>query len=223
LTATVLGLSMAIVIAALVDTYMQRGRSTFMAIYFSPTVTSTVAIAIVFSVIYGTKAGLLNAGLQALGLPAVRWLAEAGPLRAALIILLIWRWLGLNILYAVAGLQNISPELYEAAKIDGAVGLQSFFYITLPLLRRTILFMIVLSIIGMFRLFGEPAVLTQISGSLTGGLGGRDNAILTVVMLMLYNGFSRLRFGYAAAMSYVLFLVILVLSLINLKLFGERE
>jgi cellobiose transport system permease protein len=225
LTATVGGLALAVAIAALMDAFMQKGRTFFLATYFSPSITSVVAMTVVFSFLFGSStSGLVNAGLAIFGIPPVRWLELAWSTQVGLIVLLTWRWLGNNILLALAGIQNISPEIYEAAKVDGANGPQLFAFITVPLIRRTIAYMFIISTIGMLQLFSEPAILVGTrGGTITGGLGGRDNAVLTMVMLLMNNAFTRLRFGYASAMSYVIFIFILIASLINLKYFSQHE
>jgi cellobiose transport system permease protein len=224
-TATVGGLALAVIFASLIDNFMRRGRTFFLAAYFSPSITSVVAMTVVFSFLFSpTPAGLMNALLGNFGIGPIRWMEHGWSTRAALIVLLTWRWLGYNILLALAGIQNISPEINEAARVDGATDKQVFWYITVPLIRRTIAFMFIVSTIGMLQLFSEPAILVGSSGgSMRGGLGGRDNAILTMVMLLMNNAFTRLRFGYSSAMSYVIFLLVMVASLINLKFFSQKE
>lgn len=224
-TATVGGLALSVIVAALIDAFMQRGRTFILATYFSPSITSVVAMTVVFSFLFSSSTtGLINAFLSLFGLPSIRWLELAWPLRVALIILLTWRWLGQNILLTLAGIQNISPELYEAARVDGATGIKIFRYITVPLIRRVIAYLFIVSTIGILQLFSEAAILVSTTGgSMMGGLGGRDNAILTMVMLLMNNAFTRFRFGYASAMSYVIFIFIFIASLINLRFFSERE
>ena len=214
--ATVPGLSLALVIAYLLHRYTRRLRDVLLAAYFSPMVTSVVAVVVIFTMLYSSTHGLINAGLQAIGLPAVRWLEEVWPLRSALALFLIWQWLGWNVVLFLAGLQSISEELYDAARVDGANGFAIFWRITVPLLRPTLTFNVVISTIGILQLFAEPALFTGGGqGNTATLLGGRDNAVLTVPLYLYVVGFKRFKFGYAAAASYVMFMVILALSAFN--------
>jgi cellobiose transport system permease protein len=220
LMATLPGLPLALFIAFLLDRYVVRGRNLYLAGIFSPAVTSAVAIAVVFSVLFD-KRGLVNAGLQAFGIEPVMWLLRPWPMRITLAILLIWRWLGWNVVLYLAGLQSIPSELYEAARVDGASAVQSFLRITVPLIRPVLLYTIIISGIGMLQLFSEPFLLT--SGQGGAGLGGRGNALLTMFMYLYNSAFRQFEFGYAAAVSYVMFVLILLLSLVNLKFFGKSS
>lgn len=216
LMATVPGLSLSLIIAYLLHRYTRRLRDLLLAAYFSPMVTSVVAVVVIFTMLYSSTHGLINAGLNALGLPSVRWLEEVWPLRSALALFLIWQWLGWNVVLFLAGLQSISEELYDAARVDGANGFAIFWRITLPLLRPTLTFNVVISTIGILQLFAEPALFTGGgAGNQAGLMGGRDNAVLTVPLYLYVVGFKRFKFGYAAAASYVMFMVILILSALN--------
>ena len=131
----------------------------------------------------------------------------------AIIILGIWRFTGINALYFMAGLQNISEEVREAAMIDGANRWQVFRYITLPLLRPVMVFVLTFAIIGSYNLFAEPSILV-------GAQGGPDNAGLFMTMYLYLTGFRFLKFGYASAIGYALAIIILVLTLIQLRVMG---
>jgi len=131
----------------------------------------------------------------------------------AIIVLGLWRYTGINALYFLAGLQNIPHELNEAAQIDGATRWQVFRHVTLPLLRPVILFTVIIAIIGSYNLFGEPFLLV-------GAEGGPRNAALFITMYLYLNGFRYMKFGYASAIGYALTIIILVLSLIQLRLLG---
>ncbi len=218
LMASLPGLPLALFIAFLLDRFISRGRNLYLAGIFSPVVTSVVAVSLVFSVLFD-KRGLVNAGLQAVGLEPIMWLLRPWPMKVTLAILLIWRWLGWNVVLYLAGLQSISAELYEAARVDGATTMQSFMRITLPLIRPTLLYTAILSGIGMLQLFAEPFLLT--SGQGGAGLGGRGNSLLTMFMYLYNSAFRQFQFGYAAAVSYVMFVLILMLSMVNLKFFGR--
>jgi len=219
--ATLPMLALAIIIAFLLDSYVKRFRNFFLATYFSPMVTSSVAVTIIFGLMYGTNFGLINSGLRLLGLAPIRWLTDPLPMKVALALLLIWRYLGWNIVLYLVGLQTISHDYYDAARVDGANGVQILFRIVVPLMRPTILYTLIISIIGVLQLFGEPYLLTV--GPVGGSMGGRDNALLTMAMYLYQNGFGYFRFGYAAAIAYVMFALILIMSFVNLKLIGRSS
>jgi cellobiose transport system permease protein len=221
--ASVPGLSFALAVAYLLDRYARRWRNVFAAAYFSPMVTSAVSVAVVFTMLYSTSHGLINAGIEAVGLPRVGWLEQVWPLRAALAILVVWQWLGWDIIMFTTGLQTIPNDLYESAEVDGANGWQTFWRIAVPSLRPILLFVVMQSTIGILQLFAEPLILSGGGARNIGAtLGGRDNAILTVPMYLYELGFRRLRFGYAAAASYVMFVVVLILTLMNGRLVRGR-
>jgi len=212
-------LILALTIAYLLDRFVLRARSAFLAAYFSPMVTSSAAVAILFGLMFAVNFGLINAGLRGLGFSPVRWLERPWPMKLALIILLLWRWLGWNVVLFLAGLQSISRDYYEAARVDGANGFAIFTRITVPLVRPTILYVAILSSIGTLQLFAEPYLLTARQG----GMGGRENSLLTMVMYLYQVGFGYFRFGYAAAVSYVMFVIILLVSLLNLRFLGRSD
>jgi len=224
LMATIPGLSLALIIAFLLHRYTHRLRDLYLAAFFSPMVTSVVAVVVIFTMLYSSTHGLINAGLEAIGLPAVRWLEEVWPLRSALSLFLIWQWMGWNVVLFLAGLQAISEEVYDAARVDGANGFDLFWRITVPLLRPTITFNVVISTIGILQLFAEPALLTGGgSGAQAVLMGGRDNAVLTVPLYLYVVAFKRFKFGYAAAGSYVMFMVILLMTFLNARLVRGRD
>jgi arabinosaccharide transport system permease protein len=203
-----------LVLAALLD----RGRTwkpTFwrMAI-FIPALVSLVVVSIVFRVILAGD-GLLNAGLQAIGLPPQKWLDSASLAIPSLLIIATWRWMGVNMLYYNSGLVNIPRELYEACAIDGATGWQTFRQITVPLLRPTIFFVLLISVIGGFQLFVEPFLLWP-------GGNSRSDSGLSVALLIYRTAFTSFKFGEAAAMGVLLAAIIMVLSLIQFRFFGAR-
>jgi ABC-type sugar transport system permease subunit len=196
--------------------FMRRlhGREFFRLFFFSPTITSGVVVGIIFGLVFSADYGLINNFLfKPLGLPAVRWLQDPQWIMPAIIILGIWRFTGINALYFMAGLQNISEEVREAAMIDGANRWQVFRYITLPLLRPVMVFVLTFAIIGSYNLFAEPSILV-------GAEGGPNNAGLFMTMYLYLNGFRFLKFGYASAIGYALAIIILVLTLIQLRVMG---
>ncbi len=178
----------------------------FKAVYFVPFITATVAAAVVWSYLYDPKFGLFNMILKLMGLPGRHWLTSSGEALSSIIIFSIWKYLGYNMVIFIAGLQNIPDTYYEAATIDGTGPLAQFFYITIPLLAPTIVFAVIYNSILSLKVFDQVFVLTA---------GGPAKAS-TVVVLELYEmAFLHYRFGYAASMAFVLFLLIMVVTLLQ--------
>ncbi|NOU72479.1 ABC transporter permease subunit [Paenibacillus sp. LMG 31458] len=183
-----------------------KGIVFFRGVYFLPTITSGVAIAVIWKWIYKSDSGLLNSVLYQLGLPMPDWLNNSKYAMLAIIIMSIWKSLGSNIVIMLAGLQSIPSSLYEAAQIDGATNFQKFRYITIPLASPTLFFISVISIINSFQVFEQVLVLTK---------GGPGNATLVMVYYIYRQAFENFRIGYSSAMAYVLFLVILAITVIQ--------
>jgi ABC-type sugar transport system permease subunit len=222
LAGTIPCIILALALAALLDSELIQSRAfntVSRVLLFTPVVTSTVAIGIVFTVLYGTKYGLINAMLHALGMQKnIEWLSDPAWMKGGLLILLLWHWLGYQVVFFTAGLKGIPRTLYEAAKMDGARGFQKFLYITIPILRPVTLFIFATSIISIMQLFEEPLVL---SGIFT--LGGAKHSLLTMMVYLYKNAFSYNRLGYASAITWLMLAIILVLTLVNLRFFGEKE
>jgi len=205
---------LALLLALVLSAKFLKLKGFFRLLFFVPLLTSSVVVAIIFSLVFNERYGLLNNWLLApLGLSPVRWLLDPRWVMPSIIFVGIWRWTGINSLYFLAGLQGIPDELKEAAVIDGASRWQVFRHITLPLLRPVTLFVVVLAIIGSYNLFGEPYVLL---GQET---GPSDSGLFMTIYLYL-TGFRFLNFGYAAAIAYAMMVIILVWSLLQLRLFG---
>ncbi len=213
---TIPSLPFALLCAFLLNHAIQRFRSLYLASYFSPTVASSVAVALIFGLLYGRDFGLINDGLRLLGLAPVEWLTNPLAMKLSVAILLIWRWLGYNVVIYLAGLQAIPREYYEAARVDGARTWHLFRYISVPLLRPTILFTTVTSTIGILQLFAEPYLLV-------GPTGGTGYGLLTMSMYLYNNAFTYFKFGYSSAMAYVMFVIILIGSILNLVFIGRRR
>lgn len=207
---------------------VRRLRHGLTAAYFLPYITSTVAVAIVFSTIFGTQFGILNQLLNSLAawpltawmfagvadeLP-INWLGRAPYIKPAIALLVVWKYFGFNVVLYSAGLSTIPREYYEAAEVDGASAHQRFWHITLPLLRPMIFFAVTLTIIGNLQLFDEPFILTS-------GNGGPSQAGMTVAMYLYRTGFEWLDMGTAAAMSWLLFLVVGLATVLHFYLFGR--
>ncbi|HTI15767.1 MAG TPA: sugar ABC transporter permease [Dictyobacter sp.] len=202
----------ALIIAFLLN---QRKKSKFLfqVCYFLPYITSIVAITLIFGSLFAPQYGLINLTLQAAHIPGVQWLSAAWPMKWAIAILVIWRWTGYNALIYTAGLQSIPGEFYEAARVDGANTMNIFTSITLPLLRPVILFTVITSTIGGMTLFVEPQILFSTNGSTNGG--GVGHAGLTMQLYQYWQAFTQDRYGYGAAVSWIMFFIILIFTFIN--------
>jgi multiple sugar transport system permease protein len=199
--------------ALLVNARLTRFKSLFRTIYFAPVVTTLVAVAIVFRYLYHPRFGMLNRALSHLGVPAIDWLGEPRWAMLAIILLAVWKGFGYTMIIFIAGLQNVPEELYEAARIDGAGFWRQFRHVTVPMLGPTFLFVGIVVAIGQLQIFAEPYVMTR---------GGPLNRTVTAVMLMYDQGFKWWRMGYAAAVAFVLFLIIGTATVIQLKLQEKR-
>jgi len=188
-----------------------RARGFFRTALFLPVVTTLVAVAVVWRYVYQPRFGLLNYGLSFFAIGPIDWLGDPRWAMPAIILMAVWKNFGFNMIIFVAGLQSIPERLYEAARIDGARGWQQFRGVTLPMLAPTFVFVAIITMIGYFQLFAEPYVMTQ---------GGPANSTLSIVLLMYQQGFRWWNLGYAAAMSFVLFAIILALTLAAMWLRG---
>lgn len=198
--------------AMLLNTRALRFKGFFRTAYFAPVVTTLVAVAVVWRFLFHTRYGLINAFLGWFGVDPINWLGDPNWAMPAIIILAVWKNFGYNMIIFVAGLQNIPSYLYEAAEVDGARALQRFRVITLPMLAPTFLFVGIITMIGYFQLFAEPYVMTE---------GGPLNATLSIVLLMYEQGFRWWNMGYAAAVAFVLFVIIFMATLVQLWI--QRE
>ncbi len=184
-----------------------RGVSIWRTVYYLPAVVSGVAVALIWNWVLNADSGLLNQALRGVGLPAPRWFASEFWALPGLVLIALWGT-GTNMLLYLAGLQGIPTELTEAAQIDGAGPVRSFFSVTLPLLTPTIFFNVVINIINSFQVFTNAYVLTD---------GGPNNATKTLVLYLYQQGFRLFHFGYASAVAWVLFLIILIFTLILVR------
>jgi multiple sugar transport system permease protein len=206
----------AIPLAVFIHTSFKRLRDGVVGAYFLPYITSTVAIAIMFSSLFSKDFGLVNAALQAaFGMEHVDWLGQAATVKPAIAFIVFWRYLGFNVVLYLAALQTIPKDLYEAATMDGAGRWQQFWSITLPSLKPMIFFGVTLSVIGGLQLFEEPFILT-------GGRGGVDQSGLTSAVYMYRMAFDFNDFGGASAMSWLLFAVVVVLTWLTNRAFRPR-
>jgi lactose/L-arabinose transport system permease protein len=209
---------LAIVLAVLLNSKRVRGFKLYRTILFMPYITSMIAAGITFQLLLQQDNGLFNIVLQALGGSPQPWLETKWLARFSLCLLIVWGWLGYNMVIMLAGLQTIPHELTEAARIDGANAVQAFFRITIPLLRPVIAFSVILSTIGSFGLFNE----TQALFKSTRGAGPLRST-LTPLVYIYDQAFGRFRLGRAAAAGYIYFALIFILTLIQLRYVGREE
>ena len=208
-----LSVGVALVAALLVDARTARWKPFFRAVYFAPVVTTLVAVAIVWRYLYQPQYGLVNAFLKPFGVPKIDWIGDPHWALPAILVLAVWKNFGYNLLIFVAGLQGVPAELHEAAELDGASGWQRFWHVTLPELGPVFLFISVTTMINYFQLFAEPYVMTQ---------GGPLRSTTSLVLLMYEQGFRWWRLGYAASIAFILFVVILAATAIQMRLQSRR-
>lgn len=215
----------AIPLAYLINERLGSWRNAAMGVYFLPYITSTVAIAIMFSTLFSTDYGAVNAALQALAqspwlgavLPPenIDWLGQPETIKPVVAMVVFWRYVGFNVILYVAAMQSIPRDLYEAARMDGAGGARIFWFITLPQLKPMMYFGVTLTVIGGLQLFEEPFILT-------GGKGGIEYSGMTTAMYMYRTAFDFNDFGLASAISWMLFVVILVLTVLTNRAFRSK-
>ena len=209
----IVGVPLTLVIGLAVALALDRGikkfRTLFRVGYYLPVVTSIVAIAVVWRFVLNPDQGLINLLLAQVGIDGPSWLADPMLAMPSIIAMAVWRNLGLAMIVFLAGLQTIPAQLYEAAAIDGAGRWQAFRNVTLPLLRPTILFLVVITTIGYLQLFEEPFVMTE---------GGPLDQTLSISMYMYQQGFEFFNQGYAAAIAWILFILVAIVAVVQIRL-----
>jgi cellobiose transport system permease protein len=208
---TVPQLTIALFIASLLNRRL-RGRTFFRLSVILPMATSVAAVSIVFSQLFSRDFGLINWMLGGFGASPIEWQAAKWSSWSAIALMVNWRWTGYNALIFLAAMQAIPKDLYEAAALDGAGAWKQFTKVTVPLLRPTILFTVIISTIGGFQLFTEPLLFNSGSSNYQGGSLRQSQ---TLAMYVYENAFAKFDFGYASAVAWVLFLIILLASALN--------
>jgi lactose/L-arabinose transport system permease protein len=198
--------ALAVVLASVLNAGFVRLQGLWRALIFLPHITSMVAAGYTFRLLLERDSGYANAMLGWFGASPVAWLDDTWWARISIGLLMVWAWLGYNTVIMLAGLQTIPGELVEAAKVDGANRVQAFLRITIPLLKPVIVFAVTLSIIGTFSMFTEPYVLTR---------GGPARATETPVMQIFSTTFEEVKYGYAAAMAYVYFAIVVTVTIVQ--------
>lgn len=201
-------------IASLLDSRI-RARTTFRMGVLAPYVTSLVAVGVIFSNLFSDQFGLANTILTFFGADPVSWHRDQLPGYLAIASMVNWRWTGYNALIFLAAMQAVPRDLYESATLDGAGAWNKFRYVTLPMIRPTVIFVVITTTIGGLQLFTEPMQFTPGPGGVN---GGPDRQYQTVVMLMFQESFSNLKLGYGAAIAIALLVVILVVAVVNVAI-----
>lgn len=208
-------LVLAIWLAHLLNRRM-RFQTLFRVSLLLPNVTSVVAVVVIFSQLFGRDFGLINWVLSWFGVGRIDWAAGTATSHLALSVMIMWRWTGYNALIFLAAMQAVPRELYEAATIDGASNLKQLRKITIPMIRPTIIFVVVVSTIGAMQIIAEPLLFGTSSGG-GGGIvtGGPDRQFQTLALYVYEQGFTSFDFGYASAASWVMFLFVVVAAGVN--------
>jgi multiple sugar transport system permease protein len=197
-----------------------RFKNFYKTFFFLPVVTPVLAYAVVWRWLYaGEKYGLINYWLMKFGLNPVDWVMNPLWVLPALMIVAIWGGMGYNMLILLAGLQTIPNTFYEAAEVDGANTFHKFWHVTLPLLRPTLLFVLIMSVINSFQVFELAYIMTAGTGE---GVGGVLDSGLTLVSYLYEKGFTQWRMGYASAIAYILFGIVFLATLFNLKVIRSK-
>ncbi|MFC4543212.1 carbohydrate ABC transporter permease [Halosolutus amylolyticus] len=204
-----IGLALALALA--LNASFVRFKGVFRTAIALPVSANIVAYSTIFLLLFN-EFGLINSLLVALGLEEIQWFRSAFWARNTIIAAVTWRWTGYNMIILLAGLQNIPQQLYEAAEIDGASRWQKFRYVTVPQLKPVLLFVVVLSTIGTFKLFAEPYVITG---------GGPSNATITIVQYIYKEAFDSWNLGYASALTVVFVTIVSAISIVQVRIGGE--
>ena len=209
-----LSLGASLASALLVNSRLAYFTAFFRTVFFAPVVTTLVAVAVVWRYLLHTRYGLLNYALAHLGIHPINWLGDPHWALPAIILFAVWKNFGYNMVIFLAALQSIPADLYEAARLDGASLWQEFRRITLPMLRPTLLLVSILTVAGYFQLFAEPYVMTQ---------GGPLQSTVSVLYFMYEEGFKWWNLGSASAVAFLLFLMILAVTTLQLRLARDAE
>lgn len=195
-------------------------RDAYRLMNFLPYITTPVAMGILFAILFDWQFGMINLILSALGITKdnINWIGQPWPARFMISAITIWKYYGYTAVLFLAGITNISPDLYEAAEIDGANSFQRFTYITMPLLRPVVIFVVLTTMIGCFQIFDEPFMI------LAGVAGGPENSCLTGVWLLYDTAFGTImKFGYGSAIAYMMFVFIALISISLYRVMQQRD
>ncbi len=205
---------LATLIAIAINFIAGKSEVWFRGIYYMPAITNIVAVSVVWMFIYNREFGILNYILGLFNIESIGWLSDPKFAKFSLVVLSVWRAIGLNMIIMLAAIKGIPSYLYEAANIDGLSMIQKFFKITVPQLKFAIFFVTVTTLIGWFRFFEEPFVMTN---------GGPLDSTLSISLYVYQQGFSLSEFGYASSISILLFIIIIVITAIQLRVRKKQE
>jgi multiple sugar transport system permease protein len=209
-----LGISVALALALLLNRPM-RGMGVFRTLFFLPSVTNIVAVSVLWIWVFNPEFGLLNSLLRIVGVDGILWLQSEQWAKPAFVVMSLWG-LGGSVIIFLAALQGIPRELYEAASLDGAGSVRRFLHITIPMISPALFFSLVIGIIGSFQVFAQAYVMT--GSAQPGSEGGPNNATLFIVLYLYKKAFQEFRMGYAAALAWLLFFIILVFTILQTRL-----
>ena len=213
------GISLSLLLAVAIDQKI-RFKNFYKVMFFMPVVTSVVAVSVIWKWLFaGEKFGLINHWLMKFGISPIDWVMSPSWTLPAIMIMSIWAGLGYNTILILAGLQTIPATFYEVAEIDGAGGWHKFWNITLPLLRPTLIFVLIMSVINSFQVFEQVYIMTGGTGE---GVGGVLDCALSLVAYLYERGFQRFEMGYASAIAYILFAIIFLVTWFNLKVVRSK-
>jgi len=200
------GIFLSLYLANLIQETKLKGSSFFKSALFLPVILSSVAVALVWQWLLDSQTGLVNHLLTSVGLPAVPWITSPAMALNSVVLVAVWRQIGYNMVIFLAALANVPDELYEASSLDGASRFQTFWNVTWPLISPATFFIAVTSVINSFQVFDLTTILTN---------GGPANSTNTLIMMIYQNGFQFFKMGYASAIAYALFAIILVITAVQ--------
>jgi multiple sugar transport system permease protein len=206
-------LSVGLAVALAIDERWFRGKTVARTLFFLPNVISLVAVAFVWEWLFNPQYGILNHALSSVGLPPKKWLSDPRWALPCVILVQVWHGLGFTVIVYLAGLQGIPEVYYEAARLDGASRWAQVRHVTLPLLQPTVMFLSIMGFIGAFQVFQSVFIMTS---------GGPADATRVIVYYLWQVGFERIEFGYAAAISVLIFAAVLLLTLLQWRFYGRR-
>jgi ABC-type sugar transport system permease subunit len=209
-------IALGLVLAVALNQGIGKLQGLFRVGFYLPVVTSIVAVAVVWRYMLEPDVGILNAALEKVGITGPDWLGDPNTTMPSIIALGVWRNIGNSMVIFLAALQTVDPQLYEAARVDGAKGRQLFRHVTVPMLRPAILFTTVITTIGYLQVFEEPFVMT-------GPSGGTEQSGFTASLFVYQQGFRFFNLGYASAAAYTLFMFIVVLAIIQFRLLRTKS
>ncbi|MGX7419937.1 carbohydrate ABC transporter permease [Carnobacterium gallinarum] len=209
----VLGVPLVIIFSLAIALLINFGNNRFFAfmrlVFYTPSITNVVAVAVVWTYLFNPSIGLINHVLSFVHIGPIPWLQDPIVAKVSLVILALWRSIGINMIIFLAALQGIPQAYYEAAQLDGASRWNQLRYITVPMLRFSIFFVTITTMIGWLQFFEEPFVMTK---------GGPLDSTTSVALFIYRNGFQLSKFGYAAAGSFLLFIAIIVITLLQFRM-----